>query len=108
MPCPSRILLGDAIVVPLSIGHFCHTAYCGSLGYPAPQLGFCAESKELETWLKHCHERLVRERSLPSRQDAAWLHEFDRIEQVLADAARLVLASHYLYPLNTHVLKRHS
>ena len=46
------------------------------------QLGFCAESKELETWLKHCHDRLKRERSLPSRQDAAWLHEFDRIEQV--------------------------
>ena len=46
------------------------------------QLGFCAESKELETWLKHCHDRLKRESSLPSRQDAAWLHEFDRIEQV--------------------------
>lgn len=46
------------------------------------QLGFCAESKELETWLKHCHDRLKREHSLPSRHDAAWLHEFDRIEQV--------------------------
>lgn len=46
------------------------------------QVGFCAESKELEIWLKHCHDRLKRERSLPSRQDAAWLHEFDRIEQV--------------------------
>ena len=47
------------------------------------QLGFCAESKELETWLMHCHDRLKREHSLPSRQDAAWLHEFDRIEQVI-------------------------
>lgn len=46
------------------------------------QVGFCAESKELEIWLKHCHDRLKREHSLPSRQDAAWLHEFDRIEQV--------------------------
>ena len=48
----------------------------------ALQVGFCAESKELGTWLKHCHERRKRERCLPTRHDAAWLHEFDRIEQV--------------------------
>ena len=61
-------------------------ASCGRCidGVSHVQLGFCAESKELETWLMHCHDRLKREHSLPSRQDAAWLHEFDRIEQVIA------------------------
>ncbi|CAK0778911.1 hypothetical protein CVIRNUC_004665 [Coccomyxa viridis] len=52
--------------------------------YRGAQVGFCAESKELETWLMHCHERLKRERCLPTRHNAAWLHEFDRIEQVMS------------------------
>lgn len=30
----------------------------------------------------HCHERLKRERALPSRKDAAWQREFDCIEEV--------------------------
>ena len=53
-------------------------------------MGFCTESKELETWLMHCHERLKRERCLPTRHNAAWLHEFDRIEQVHLAGSSLI------------------
>ena len=46
------------------------------------QLGFSAEARELEAWLMRCHERAMRERSRPSRSDAVWQREFDRIEEV--------------------------
>ena len=46
------------------------------------QLGFSAEARELEAWLMRCHERATRERSRPSRADAVWQREFDRIEEV--------------------------
>lgn len=46
------------------------------------QSGFSAEGKELEAWLKLCHERLKGTHTPPSRKDAAWQCEFDRIEEV--------------------------
>ena len=47
-----------------------------------PQSGFSAEGKELEAWLKLCHERVKCGNTPPSRKDAAWQGEFDRIEEV--------------------------
>ena len=38
--------------------------------------GFCL------AWRERCHKRATRERSRPSRADAVWQREFDRIEEV--------------------------
>ncbi|KAK9915747.1 hypothetical protein WJX75_003526 [Coccomyxa subellipsoidea] len=51
--------------------------------YRGAQSGFSAEGKELEAWLKLCHERLKGTHTPPSRKDAAWQCEFDRIEEVM-------------------------
>ncbi|CAL8470038.1 g9580 [Coccomyxa elongata] len=51
--------------------------------YRGAQSGFSAEGKELEAWLKLCHERVMCGNTPPSRKDAAWQSEFDRIEEVM-------------------------